>query len=52
MSEESSYQLRLLFWFVFMIAGIGLIFGYELAIAIFGLVMVIGTVVSHHNKKA
>jgi len=52
MSEESSYQLRLLFWFIFMIAGIGLIFGYELAIAIFGLAMVIGTVVSHHNKKA
>ena len=52
MSEESSYQLRLLFWFLFMITGVGLIFGYELAIAIFGLVMVIGTVVSHHNKKA
>jgi len=52
MSEESSYQLRLLFWFLFMIAGIGLMFGYELAIAIFGLVMVIGAVVRHHNKKA
>ena len=52
MSEESSYQLRLLFWFIFMITGVGLIFGYELAIAIFGLAMVIGTVVSHHNKKA
>jgi len=52
MSEELSYELRLLFWFLFMLTGIGLMFGYELAIAIFGLVMVIGTVVSHHNKKA
>ena len=52
MSEESSYQLRLLFWFLFMLTGIGLMFGYELAIAIFGLVMVIGAVVRHHNKKA
>ena len=52
MSEELSYELRLLFWFLFMLTGIGLMFGYELAIAIFGLAMVIGTVVSHHNKKA
>jgi len=52
MSEESSYQLTLLFWFLFMLTGIGLMFGYELAIAIFGLVMVIGAVVRHHNKKA
>ena len=52
MSEELSYELRLLFWFLFMLTGIGLIFGYELAIAIFGLVMVIGAVVRHSNKKA
>ena len=52
MSEDLSYQLTLLFWFIFMITGVGLIFGYELAIAIFGLVMVIGAVVRHHNKKA
>ena len=52
MSEESIYELRLLFWFIFMLTGIGLMFGYELAIAIFGFVMVIGAVVRHHNKKA
>jgi len=52
MSEELSYELKLLFWFIFIIAGVGLMFGYEAAIAIFGLVMFIGTVVSHHNKKA